>query len=348
MSAQTKQTLKICATFLVIFLAVRFLLPLFLPFFWGTVLALAAEPLVSALHRKLRLPRAAASGIGIGLTFLLLGVLMLLLCGFALRELGVLAGILSDMESSILSGLRTAWDFLLEQTQRTPPEIRAMLVQSIDELFSGSSDILERGVSAMLHLASGILSRIPGSMLTVGTCILSSFMISAKLPKIRSYLSGRLQASRFSAVPATLAGMKKSLLGWLKAQIKLSFVTFLLSCTGLLILRVPYAPLWAIFVALVDAFPVLGTGAVLIPWSLVSFLQADRLKAFGLLGIYALCALSRSALEPKLVGKQLGLDPLLTLLALYTGFRLWGLGGMLLAPILAVTAVQAVQSARLS
>ena len=113
-----------------------------------------------------------------------------------------------------------------------------------------------------------------------------------------------------------------------------------LICAGLLLLKVPYAPVWAVLIALVDAFPVLGTGTVLIPWSFISFLQADRLRAFGLLGLYALCALARSALEPRLVGKQLGLDPLVTLFSLYAGFRLWGLVGMLAAPILAVTAVQ--------
>ena len=93
-----------------------------------------------------------------------------------------------------------------------------------------------------------------------------------------------------------------------------------------------------------DAVPLLGTGTVLIPWSLVCLLQRNHVRSVGLLLLYGVTALTRSALEPKLVGKQLGLDPLLTLAALYTGYRLWGIGGMILSPLIAVTAVQLTET----
>ena len=131
--------------------------------------------------------------------------------------------------------------------------------------------------------------------------------------------------------------MRTAVGGWLKAQIKLSAVTWLILTTGFFLLRVSYAPLWAAMVSLVDAFPILGTGTVLLPWALISFVQDNAARGMGLLGIYAVVSVTRSVLEPKLVGKQLGLDPLVTLAALYAGYRLWGLGGMILAPLLAVT-----------
>ena len=96
--------------------------------------------------------------------------------------------------------------------------------------------------------------------------------------------------------------------------------------------------------AVVDAFPVLGTGAVLLPWSLISFLQGDSGRAFGLLGLYGAAAVIRSLLEPRLVGRQLGLDPLVTLIALYTGYRIWGLTGMILSPLIAVTVTQLIEA----
>ena len=98
--------------------------------------------------------------------------------------------------------------------------------------------------------------------------------------------------------------------------------------------------------ALVDAFPVLGTGTVLLPWSLLCFLQQDSARAIGLLGIYTTVTLTRSLMEPKLVGRHLGLDPLATLMSLYIGYRLWGIPGMLFAPLLAVTALQLVPEKR--
>ena len=83
------------------------------------------------------------------------------------------------------------------------------------------------------------------------------------------------------------------------------------------------------------ALPVLGTGIILLPWSIVSMVQGNYFLGIGLLGIYCAAVITRSVLEPRLVGNQLGLDPLLTLMFLYGGFRFWGVAGMLLSPILA-------------
>ena len=110
---------------------------------------------------------------------------------------------------------------------------------------------------------------------------------------------------------------------------------------GLFILGVPYAPIWALVVSLVDAIPVLGTGVILLPWALVAFLQGKQILALGLGGVYLVAMLSRSVLEPRLVGKHLGIDPLMTLIALYIGYRIWGFGGMLLSPMLCAVATEA-------
>ena len=98
--------------------------------------------------------------------------------------------------------------------------------------------------------------------------------------------------------------------------------------------------LWAFGICLLDALPVLGTGTVLLPWALICCLQLDKARAIGLVGIYVVISLVRSVLEPKLVGRQLGLDPLVTLFSLYAGYKLWGIGGMIVAPLLAVTVTQ--------
>ena len=128
--------------------------------------------------------------------------------------------------------------------------------------------------------------------------------------------------------------------GWLSAQLKLSVIAFGALLVGFWLLRVPYGILWAAVIAVVDLLPVLGCGTVLVPWSLICLLQGQQLRGLGLLGLYGVVWLLRSVLEPKLLGKELGLDPLVTLLAVYAGYRLLGLTGMLLAPILAVAVVK--------
>jgi len=88
-------------------------------------------------------------------------------------------------------------------------------------------------------------------------------------------------------------------------------------------------------VAAVDAIPLLGTGTVLLPWALTRLLQGEALIAAGMVGIYLVAVITRTVLEPRFYGRHLGLDPLVMLLFLYFGYRLWGFLGIVISPLLA-------------
>ena len=339
-----RRFLMLLAGFLGIWLAVRYLFPLIMPFLLGLGLAAAGEPLVRFCRKRLRLPRSAATGIGISVTLLLTVSLLILLATLLVRELSLLAGIVPDLGETVRQGLALLESWILGLINRTPDGIKGILTRSVSGLFSGGNAFLDQASRWVLNLASAVLVRLPDSALGLGTTILSGYMISAKLPSLRNRISQKVPPSWRERYLPALAGLKNALLAWLRAQAKLAGVTFLTGTAGFLILKIPYAPLWALVLALVDAVPLLGTGTVLIPWSLVCLLQGNHLRSVGLLILYAAAALTRSALEPKLVGKQLGLDPLLTLAALYAGYRIWGIGGMILSPLLAVTAVQLTES----
>lgn len=326
--------------FITVWLTLAYALPLTLPFLLGTALALAAEPMVHFLNSRCRLPRTAAAGLGVTAAFCFITLAVLLVCALIVRELGILAGYLPSLEDTAQNSMSVLSQWLLGLIARLPTGIRDILTRNVTEFFSGSSAMLEQALSYVLNLAGGILKNVPDSALVLGTGIISSYMISAKLPQIQAWLTARLSRAKVRPMADTFRRLKTALFGWLKAQLKLSGITWIILTLGLIVLQVPYAVLWATLIALLDAFPVLGTGTVLLPWSLICFTQADMPRAIGLLAIYVVITLSRSILEPKLVGKHLGLDPLATLISVYVGYKLWGLGGMILAPILAVAAVQ--------
>ena len=196
--------------------------------------------------------------------------------------------------------------------------------------------LLDKVIRYILGLAGSILSHIPDGALSLGTAVISSFLISARLPKIKSWLKKRLPEEKLKPAADALKRMKNAVGGWLTAQLKLMGITFLILNAGLLLLRVRYPVLAALVITVVDALPVFGTGTILIPWALALFLQGETKTGIGLVILYGAAALSRQALEPRLVGKQVGLNPVLTLLALYTGYRLLGVGGMIVFPIAAM------------
>lgn len=334
-----RKVLILLGTFGGICIVIRYLLPVFLPFLLGAALALAAESTVHFLQSRLHIPRGAAAGIGVSLAFAILVLLLMILGTLLLRELGSLAGFLPEAQKMVQKGLTSLEDWLLQLASNAPAGISPMLTQTVLELFSGGTALLSRITDTLLGLAAWILGRIPDGALGFGTALISSYMISAKLPKIRSFLKRRIpEAWRNRYLPAA-AALKSAIGCWLRAQAKLLGITFLIVTAGLLALRIRHAPFWAGIIAIVDAVPLLGTGTIMVPWALVCLLQGNQIRCIGLLAVYAAAAMTRSVLEPRLVGKQMGIDPLLTLIAMYLGYRLWGVLGMLLSPMAAAAAL---------
>ena len=317
-----------------LWLGVKYLLPLLLPFVIGSLLALAAEPVVRLASRKMKRP--LATGVGIGATLVLLGCVVVLVGAFAVKELAVLVDELPDMQASVQGGIRKLNHWLDEAVERSPEGIRGILQQTVDRTFSKESALVMPVAEQIPTTIANFLLWIPTGAVTIFTTLVSAFMISARLPVLRQKLHSWLPASWEATYLPAVRQIRRGIWGWLKAQTKLMLITGGVLTAGFLLLRVEYAVFRAALIALVDAVPVLGTGTVLIPWALFSFLRGNTPLGIGLLGIYGVALTVRTVLEPRLVGRHLGLDPLLTLIAFYVGFTLWGFLGMLLAPVLAV------------
>ena len=121
----------------------RYLLPVLMPFLLGAGLALAAEPLVALLGRKL--PRGAATGIGVTLTFAILALITTALCVLAVRELGILAAVLPELLEAAKGGMESLELFLTDLVMRSPESVRPLLIERVEALFSSGSALLDKG-----------------------------------------------------------------------------------------------------------------------------------------------------------------------------------------------------------
>lgn len=316
-------------------LGLRYCLPVLLPFLLGAAVAVAAEPAVGFFTSSIRLPRGAAAGVGVSITLILLTGVLSVAGMLAVKELGTLAGALPDMGQTVQRGILLLEDTLVGAADRLPEGLRTLATGTVLALFDGGSAWVGQLTQKIPKALTSVLGWIPDGALGLGTGVIAGFMISARLPRLRQYLRSGLPQVWYDRYLPALGQVRQTFGGWLKAQAKLTAVTAGVLAGGFLLLRIPYGALWAIPVALVDAIPMLGTGIVLIPWAVAVLLQKKVMLGVGLLFLYALTMILRRVLEPKLVGQQLGLDPLLTLVFLYTGYRFWGFTGMILAPILA-------------
>lgn len=335
--------LALVAVFLLAWLSVKFLLPVTLPFLVGLGAACLAEPGVRLLERRAGLPRPLATGIGVSLLLGLLGLALYGLGKAAYRELDHLAASLPVLLEQAAQPVGRIRQWLLEQAERAPEGLRLSFRSAIDSAFSGGDALAAKATGRVLGLASGVIAGLPDWFLFIGTGVLASFMISANLPKLRPWLRRRMPEKWMRRLRPMIVNLRTSVSGWLKAQAKLMGMTFCIVTAGLCLLRTEAPLLAGALIALVDALPMLGTGTVLVPWGILCFLQGKPGTGLGLIVLYGVSAMARAALEPRLVGSQMGLHPLLTLVCIYVGYRLWGVLGMLLAPMLVITAQELAQ-----
>lgn len=331
-----KKILSLAAVFAGLWLCVRYVLPVALPFLLGAGLALAAEPLVRRL--TVRFPRGVAAGVGVTAALLGTAAIGMFVGAVAVKEVGRLAAVMPDLQDTARQGMVLAQDFLVSAAEQAPEGVRPLLQRTALELFDDGTVMLQQVTQRIPGAVGTAVGWVGNGVLSVGTGVLSAFLISARLPKLRSALQRRLPKSWHEKYLPALRRVRHALGGWLKAQLKLSAVTWGIVTAGFLLLGISYAPAWAALVALVDAIPILGTGTVLVPWAIVCLLQGQSLRAVGLLCTYGAAMITRTVLEPRLVGIHLGLDPLATLVALYVGYRFWGILGLLFTPILASAA----------
>lgn len=320
-------------------LAVRFLLPPLLPFVFGLGVALAAErPVRTLTERGLR--RGAAAGLCVGALLLLAGAGLWLLLRRGVFELQALGRELPSLVRALAGPMERLRLWLEGLAARAPDGLGATLQACVDALFASGPAMAGRLSQSALGWASGLAAGLPGAVLAVVTALLSGFLFSAELPELRRWLRRRLPEAWAQRLAAAAARIRRALGGWVRAQLKLMAVTFAIVTAGLLLIGVDYALLLGLLIALVDALPVFGVGTVLLPWSVLWFLRGNSRCGFALIGVYAAAALSRTVLEPKLVGQHMGLSPLLALASMYLGFRFLGLAGMILAPVAAMAVQQ--------
>lgn len=314
-------------------LFLRLLGPVFLPFAVGFVVARTAAPAVEALSSRLRMPRWASAGVCVSGIYIALIAALWLGCRLLCREAMGFARSLPVLAQSLTEPVQRLEQWLLRLVSRFPDGIGHGLTQGVSDFFRSGAGLAGKLYNWLFDFASGLLRKTPDIALFLLTAVLSSFMIASELPELKQLWRKKIPHGWQRRLQQIVLRLKRTLGVWIRTQIKLLGVSFLVLTAGFLILQISYPLLFSLGIALIDALPMLGSGLFLIPWGLFRFLQGDTVQGTGLLVLYGIVALLRTSLEPRMLGKQLGLDPLLTLLALYGGYYFLGVAGMIFFPM---------------
>ncbi|MBQ4578717.1 MAG: AI-2E family transporter [Clostridia bacterium] len=308
------------------------------------LLPLAAAFLLSGLIAKPTRLLAERTRLPQGLWALLLTLLAVaLLCGvgwllvrFAADQgallLRKLPALLADLQKSLFA-LQQRFSAYFPADQPVPK------VFSPEDWLS-AVELPRVDLSALTDSLGKAASSLPDLLITAVFTLAATVLLTGYRGEVLAFLRRQLPPRMLQAVRRLRGYLKEALWGWCKAQGLLASVTFGLLLAGFFFLRVEGGFLLALLIAALDALPLLGAGMVLIPWALAELLLSNPGRAAGLALLFALIVAVRNGLEPHVVGRQIGLHPLVSLISFYLGWRLAGLAGMLLAPILMLILVK--------
>ncbi len=309
------------------FLFFKYLLGPLLPFLLAFLLALLVLPLSEKLEKKSKITSKIWAVLLLAIFSALLFLFLWLSVGKLFSEL---YAFVSD-EKLLLSNLEELYDRVQIFIQEHFP----VLSQKLDGFDVGAhvGELLSRlSMSASVYLAKLAFS-LPEAVFFAVVTVLAAYYFSLEGRTILEFFYSFIPASRRAHAIKLLSAFLKGIGGYFKAGGFMMILTFFELLIGFSILGFRYPFLIAIVIAAVDFLPVLGTGTVLVPWSVISFLAGRQGRALGLLALWGVTMLVRQLAEPRIMGKHLGIHPLFSLLASYTGLKLFGIPGMVLLPI---------------
>lgn len=319
---------------LITYFILKYSLPMLTPFVSAFVLSCLLKGPIRFLSGRCGLGRRTAAVLvvflfysTVGLLIGLLGIKVFSTANVLIANLPViysshiepvLLGIFSGVERSVLS-----MDTALAQAVQ---ELWGQFVKSLGQMISGLS------VKAM-GTVSGLASSLPGLFVRLLLMIVSTFFMAADYENLTNFgmqLMSEKTKMIFLQVKAYVMG---TLLVCVRSYALIMAVTFLELAVGLTVIGVESSVVFAFFIAIFDILPVLGTGGIMIPWTVGAVLQGSYPLALGLCTVYLLITVVRNILEPRIVGRQLGLHPVVTLAGMFVGAQMFGGLGLFGVPI---------------
>lgn len=342
-----------CFTFIAfaVILFFRYVFVAFIPFLIGWAISLPIYPVSCALSKRTRMPRRVCSFILMLLFLALIIAVISLVAGKMITELVRLWNMFLNDGDKLVLYFRNVFSAIGSLGSKLPflhklegSGLEDKLTEMINEIIIKIRDALiarfgQALPDAAIVIAKGLPSAMLVSVVTVVACFYFSMDVDLVHGIIRSYLpeKGRIYISFLKK--RVFSAVRK----YLKAYTIIFLITFFELLVGFLILRINYAFLIAFAVAAIDIFPILGTGTVLIPWAAIMLITGDHFTGVSLIILYAVITVARQAFEPKILGDSMGMHPLVALVGMYLGYRLFGIAGIIFIPMVITIALSCIK-----
>jgi sporulation integral membrane protein YtvI len=316
----------------ILIVVILFLIPYSLPLIFAFVTAMVLERLVEFFQARLKLKRIYAVTITFAAFLISIGAFSYFTVVILIRQLvtfsSKLPQIISDT-TSVINSYILKW-------QSFSTSIPDELINSIENSFRSIRDSLIEMASHLTESIIVFLTTIPGFLIHLLIFLIALFLFSLDLPNIKKRIILLFSDATRERILIVFHQLNRAGIGFIKAQLLLSLITFLLALTGMFLLKVEYAAVFALITVVVDLLPILGTGSFLVPWAIYSFINNDQTLGIGLIVIFFVITVVRRAIEPKVFSTSMGIGALSALISIYLGFQIFGFIGLVVGPAIVI------------
>ena len=309
----------------------------YLPFLIALFIATLLEPIIRFFMKKWKWKRGMASIVTLILIVVLLGGVLTLVISKAISESTSLLANLNVYFGDTYTWAMGLISDLQEGKLQIPAEVVSLVQNSLDGILNTVKVLVTEVLTSLVNTASAVPSTITYTFITILAIIFTCMDRDYVIKQIQRQIPKKWLEHVNVIVKETFS------VSWnyIKAEAKLSLGCFVLMLIGLTLINlfginVGYPVTMAIFIGFVDLLPLFGAGAVMIPWAIWSLLTGNVPLAIAIMVLWGIWAIIKNLAEPKVVSKQMGLHPILTLFGMYTGFKLIGVLGLLLGPIILI------------
>lgn len=323
----------------IVYLVFKYLVNLVMPFVIALLVAWILRPLARFFKKKLKKRQQLAILLSIAaviLFYLIIGSLVLIVLA---KFIGSIADYVATLPAvytkTIEPGLRNFSVNAVEFASHFDPSVVELVNKLLPEIISSVGKAVTNFSLTVVTAVSGYVTKLPSFLLSAVICIIATVFMEASFDATKSFLKANVPKKVTEIAGYVKKSFVNVIVNYGKSYLLIMLITFAEIAVGLLIIGVGRPLLVALLIAIFDLFPIVGAGLILLPWSIISFIQGKILTGIGLAILYVVVIVARQIIEPKIIGRQVGLPPLVTIICMFVGTSLFGAPGLLGLPITA-------------
>lgn len=322
------------AIIVIVLVFFKYLLNPLAPFLIALAVAMPIQPLARRIAQKTRISRKFTALLLMVLCYLLLiAIIVLIIVGISSALIDWASMLPDYFTNTMQPAILDFGNNLINKLEHISPKITETIEESLPDVISRlSGTVMDFSMNVVTKL-SAAGSKLPGTLLATVVCIIASIFLAADYDRVSGAVMNMLPENAQKGLRIAKHALGEIIAKYLKSYALILLMTFAEISIGLLIIGIDNAFAIAAIIAVFDILPIVGSGIILAPWAIIRLVQGNIAVGVGLAVLWAVVIVVREYAEPRIVGKQVGLHPLVTLMCVWVGLKLGGAIGMFALPI---------------